>query len=122
MPVWEEEDLAKGFWFVVHDRDGNQISKSRISALFAKVAANAGLPWVTPHVLKHSGVTQLTLAGLPLHDLAIHFSTRAQTLTDYYLHLEHIWSTPRYRDFRPREPPPQGAQEVLAEDAAVRSQ
>ena len=100
-PVWERADLAEGFDNVIHDRDGNRFSKHRMLALFKRAACNAGLPWVRPHHLKHSGVTLFTLAGLPLHELAIHFSTREYTLTDHYLHLDHIWRAPCSREFRP---------------------
>lgn len=90
---WEAEDKEKGWLNVIHDTAGAEIRD--MSPRFDKVALKAGLPWVTAHDLKHTGVTLLTHAGLHIDVLASAMSTTSETLKETYEHLEFIWLQPR---------------------------
>lgn len=41
-----------------------------IKKAFARCARRAGLPDVTPHILRHSGATWLAMAGIPMYEIA----------------------------------------------------
>ena len=41
-----------------------------IKKAFARCAKHAGLPKVTPHILRHSGATWLAMAGIPMYEIA----------------------------------------------------
>lgn len=41
-----------------------------IKRAFKRCAERAGLPKVTPHVLRHSGATWLAMAGIPIYEIA----------------------------------------------------
>lgn len=48
-----------------HGKPVNDIKKA-----FQRCAKRAGLPRVTPHILRHSGATWLAMAGIPMYEIA----------------------------------------------------
>jgi integrase len=105
-PKWEAADRARRgssrqlFINIVHDEDGLGLARGRINTLFRELRDLAGLPWAKPHMLKHSGVTLCTKAGMSREDISVAFSTAIDTLEENYTHLEADWRRPR--DFNPR--------------------
>jgi integrase len=100
---WKAEDDAKRasnpgrFVHIIHDEKGDPILDDqstnaawRMSALFREVRELAGLPNARPHQLKHSGVTFAVKAGMLIDDVVTYFSTSADTVWEYYIHLHHI--------------------------------
>ncbi|MEQ9823222.1 MAG: site-specific integrase [Puniceicoccaceae bacterium] len=51
---------------------------------FARVAKRAGMPWVTPHVLRHTGATLLAQRGVPLWEIAGIMGDRLTTVEKHY--------------------------------------
>lgn len=98
---WAKKDALNGHKFVLHDADGKPIS-TRMRGLFNKVAANAGLPWVKPHFLKHSGVTLCCYAGMGLPAISDAFSTTTKTLLETYTHLSTFWAQGNTRPYDPK--------------------
>jgi integrase len=90
---WELEDQLLGTPYVIHDPDGEEITCMR--RRFMRVLKKAGLEGVNKHVLKHTGVTLLTHAGLDINTLAVSFSTKAHTLQTEYKHLNFLWLKPK---------------------------
>lgn len=101
IPDWEAKDRnARGksnvlYRNVLHDADGKKLAKNRIAALFREVRELAGLKNVTPHMLKHAGVTICTHAGMDRMSISYAYSTHPDTLERYYTHLNEEWSAPR---------------------------
>lgn len=95
--TWCDRDAARRgkrrdrFVHVVHKLNGDPFS-GYIYSLFREVRERAGLPWVRPHFLKHSGVTYCTLAGMSQRQVSIAFSTTMFTLERVYTHLREEWS------------------------------
>ncbi|MBM7486104.1 MULTISPECIES: hypothetical protein [Bradyrhizobium] len=105
-PKWEAADREKRreaksdvlYTHVLHDENGEPLAEGRIGDLFREVRELAGLKFVTPHMLKHSGVTTLTHAGMDRASISFAFSTHPDTLQKYYTHLNEEWSSPRVLD------------------------
>lgn len=94
---WKAKDdgLRKGslikFVNIVHRQNGLHW-KSPMRSLWTEVVTNAGLPdWITPHHLKHSGVTFAALAGMTTRQISLAFSTSMRTLEETYTHLHSTW-------------------------------
>lgn len=106
LPRWEAEDNEKRrdkksnvlYCNVLHDENGGALADSRIGVLFREVRALAGLQRVTPHMLKHAGVTMCTHAGMDRNAISYAYSTHSDTLERYYTHLNEEWDTPRKLD------------------------
>jgi hypothetical protein len=106
LPAWEAEDRAKRreaksdllYANVLHDENGEALAEGRIGDLFREVRELAGLKFVTPHMLKHSGVTTLTHAGMDRAAISYAYSTHPDTLERYYTHLNEEWASPRKLD------------------------
>ena len=94
---WCDRDAARRgkrrdrFVHVVHRQNGDPFT-NYIYTLFREVRERAGLPWVKPHYLKHSGVTYCTAAGMSQRQLSLAFSTSMFTLERTYTHLHEEWS------------------------------
>jgi len=99
VPKWEEKDRKKReaekseqlFINVIHDQDGRALAEHQMFRLFREVRELAGLPWAKPHMLKHSGVTFYTHAGMSEEDISQNFSTSSETLEAVYTHLHSKW-------------------------------
>ena len=55
---------------------------------FAKVAAAAGVPWCTPHTLRHTFASQLVSAGVSLHKVSVWLGHADYATTRIYAHLK----------------------------------
>jgi integrase len=86
---WERADQLIRCPYVFHDEKGEAIHD--MTSRFERLCRKAGLPWVNKHVLKHTGVTLLTHAGLDSVSLAVAFSTFPETLGKEYRHLQFLW-------------------------------
>lgn len=94
---WCAEDAAKRekstlkYTHVVHNAAGLPYSNT-LRLLFVEVRNRAGLlDWVTPHKLKHTGVTFCTAAGMTQRQVSLAFSTSMYTLEHTYTHLHEEW-------------------------------
>jgi integrase len=90
---WERQDFKNGWIHVLHDASGGEITSMR--SRFDRVKKKAGLEWMHPHDLKHTGVSLLSHAGLDISVIADAMSTRADTLRQEYEHLNFLWIAPR---------------------------
>jgi integrase len=88
---WKRKDDARGIKYVIHHVDGTP-RRSSLAGPFARVAKNAGIPWFTPHMLKHTGVTLMAYAGMPAPAISKAFSTTIKTLFESYTHLIPVWT------------------------------
>ena len=99
VPSWEKEDRERRvasksrqrFINVIHDENGDPLDEKRMARLFREVREYAGLKWVKPHMLKHTGVTLYTYAGMDEEDISLNFSTSFETLDAVYTHLHAKW-------------------------------
>lgn len=87
--VWERQDFENGWIHVLHDVSGGEITDMR--PRFNRVKKKAGLEWMHPHDLKHTGVSLLGHAGLDISLIADAMSTNAETLKREYEHLNFLW-------------------------------
>lgn len=55
-----------------------------IKKAFAATAKRAGLPWVTPHVIRHTGATLMAQQGVPLWEIAGLMGDDVKTVTTHY--------------------------------------
>jgi integrase len=62
-------------------------SPDSISRGFARFARSTGLPWVTPHVLRHTWGSLKAMKGAPLFDIAQVMGDTIATIEATYLHL-----------------------------------
>jgi integrase len=104
VPKWDKQDRRKRaasgskqlFINVIHDEEGNPVTEHQMLRLFGEVRELAGLPSsVQPHMLKHTGVTLYTMAGMGEEDISFTFSTTTETLDAVYTHLHQKWRRPR---------------------------
>jgi integrase len=51
---------------------------------FARAAKRAGLPGITPYVLRHTGATLLAASGVPMHQIASMLGHTTQRMTEVY--------------------------------------
>jgi integrase len=64
------------------DKDGQPLLSMRKA--FARAANRAGLPGITPYVLRHTGATLLAAAGVPMHQIASMMGHTTQRMTEVY--------------------------------------
>lgn len=109
-PQWFAEDMAEHarlgkptdrFVHVLHDEQGYQLSEGRIDALLAEACLAVGLRKVNAHSLKHTGVSLVSRANMPLPDIEEAFSTQLLTLVTTYRHLYGKWFTRQPKLFHP---------------------
>ena len=81
---WRERDMAQGISVVCHYH-GRQIEKLRRS--WPTIREAAGLDdEVTPHVLRHTCVTGLLQAGVPIWEVAGYIGMSEETVRSVYGH------------------------------------
>jgi hypothetical protein len=94
---WCDDDAAKRgnnrmlFAHVVHNLKGEPYLNT-LRPLFNEVRQRAGLFWVRRHMLKHTGVTFCTAAGMSQRQISLAYSTSMFTLEKTYTHLHEEWS------------------------------
>ena len=85
--AWYEADLARGYEFVFHKRDGSRYSSGRelCRGTFKHIVEDAGIdPDRVPHHLKDLAVDWSDEAGVDRDTLAVHADTTAGTLNRKY--------------------------------------
>lgn len=55
-----------------------------IGQAFRRSSKKAGMPWVTPHILRHTGATLLAQAGVSMFDIAGLMGDRVETVMKHY--------------------------------------
>lgn len=58
---------------------------AEIRVAFSKVAKRVGMPWVTPHILRHTGGSLLAMEGVPLKKIAEQMGDTEKTVEKHYL-------------------------------------
>jgi integrase len=66
---------------------GPVVGGTHISKPFERFAAHIGLPWVTPHVMRHTWGSLRAMEGIPLYDIARGMGDTVGTVERNYLHL-----------------------------------
>jgi integrase len=97
---WKRKDDVRGYKHVINNADGSP-RKASMQNPFIRVAQLAGLPWLRPHHLKHSAVTLMAYAGMPVPALVESFSTSYRTLMKDYTHLQSFWMLGSIRAWKP---------------------
>ena len=69
----------------VVEYNGKPVGNIRRS--FNEAAERAGLSWVTPHTLRHTGISLLVQRGVPLDKVAELAGDSVKTIKDNYVHL-----------------------------------
>jgi integrase len=74
---------------ISESRSGYLIEKDGLPLLsmrkaFARAAKRAGLPGITPYVLRHTGATLLAASGVPMHQIASMMGHTTQRMTEVY--------------------------------------
>ncbi len=64
------------------EKDGLPLQSMRKA--FARAANRAGLPGITPYVLRHTGATLLAASGVPMHQIASMLGHTTQRMTEVY--------------------------------------
>lgn len=86
MPVLKEAWLRAPKDAAGHAQ-GRVIGCNYIGPAFARFAREAGLGWVTPHVLRHTWGSLKAMKGVPLYDIAQVMGDTMATIEANYLHL-----------------------------------
>jgi integrase len=73
---------------------GRVIGVADIRKPLDRFLKEAGVPWVTPHVLRHTWGSLKAMKGAPLYDIASVMGDTIATINKYYLHLtpDHLRS------------------------------
>lgn len=126
---WERADQLIRCPYVLHDENGDPIHD--MTSRFDRVCRKAGLPWVNKHVLKHTGTTILTHAGVDIVSLAGAYCTTPETLANEYRHLNFLWVNARtslqrklkleWKDLKRLSPESSEAWRARAERVAARA-
>jgi integrase len=71
-----------------------------IAREFPRFAAGVGMPWVTPHVLRHTYASLAAMAGQPMQDIAHVMGDDIKTVMDNYAHLApgHLVAAVNFRN------------------------
>ncbi len=89
--------LEEALEFAVTDYviEFNKRRVASIQRLFSAHAEKVEMPWVTPHVLRHTGATLLAQKGMPIWEIAGLLGDTAATTDKKYAHHdpEHLKST-----------------------------
>lgn len=93
-----------GYLFV--DENGRQIVERTIQKRFKKIYKDMGLDWAVPHTLRHSIVSNLLEAGVPIQDARDHARHANIATTNTYAHAVGGPSIGRMRLNGPAEPTP----------------
>lgn len=110
VPLFFDEDMearkklvnpGDRYMHVLHDEEGHQLSEGRIDNLLGEVCAAVGLKKVNAHSLKHTGVSLVARANMPLQDIEQAFSTNFLTLITTYRHLHGKWFGRQLKPFHP---------------------
>lgn len=57
-------------------------------SMFKTVCTAAGVPWCTPHILRHTFASQLASAGVSLKKIGVWMGHSGSAITDIYAHLQ----------------------------------
>lgn len=68
------------------NKTGSRVIDGNTPLHFRKFADSLGMPWVTPHVLKHTAVTLMLRAGVAIESVAALTATDVRTLMKTYRH------------------------------------
>jgi hypothetical protein len=109
---WKNGDLLKrkslganaGMRYVniIHDEQGYEVSRGTLDKRLAEVCEFAGLDKISTHTAKHTGVTLVSMAGMPLSLVEHNFSTSVLTLVMTYRHLHGEWFDPNPKPYDPK--------------------
>jgi integrase len=77
-------------------RRGRPLSAAGVDQVFADARRRAGLRQVTCHMLRHTCLTRLREAGMPLEALQAQAGHRSIDSTRVYLHLANTWLACEY--------------------------
>lgn len=97
-----EEERQHRYVHILHDESGYQLPPTKINALLGEVCAAVGIRKVNAHSLKHTGVTLVSRAYMPLQDLEEAYSTSFFTLLTTYRHLQGKWFSRHLKPFDPK--------------------
>ena len=85
--VLEHFRQPSGFIIAPETPAGTYNYRIDVRKTFAKAIKNAGIPRVTPHVLRHSFASRLIEAGTPIGRVARYMGHSVTQTTEIYLHL-----------------------------------
>jgi integrase len=74
----EAKAAAQTEWVIEYD--GQRVGS--IKKAFARTAERAGMPEVTPHVLRHSAATWMAMAGIPMRKIALYLGHESERTTE----------------------------------------
>jgi integrase len=66
---------------------GPVLNRSDLSTGYALFTKSIGMPWVTPHVCRHTWATLAADRGVPLSKVALMLGDSPQTVAKYYVNL-----------------------------------
>lgn len=66
---------------------GRVVGTAHIAKAFARFTSSSGVPWVTPHVMRHTWGSLRAMEGIPLWDIAQGMGDTMATVEANYLHL-----------------------------------
>ncbi|MDA9422917.1 hypothetical protein [Bradyrhizobium sp. CCBAU 53380] len=108
---WKQRDLATrealgaeaGMRYVniIHDEKGYEVSRGAMDTRLAEVCELAGMDKIDSHSVKHTGVTIVSKAGMPLNLVERNYSTSVLSLVMTYRHLHEHWFDPRPEPYDP---------------------
>lgn len=78
---------AEGF-IIAPDKDGGERYRYEPRKAFKSVAKDAGVPWLTPHLLRHSFASLLAEGGVSLYKLSKWLGHSHTEVTEIYSHLQ----------------------------------
>jgi integrase len=115
-PGWCESDLAARealkkagqdpgdrYVNILHDEQGYELAEGRIDTLLGEVCDAVGIKKINAHTLKHTGVTLVSRANMPLQDIEEAYSTSFITLLGTYRHLYGRWFSRTLKPFDPKD-------------------
>jgi integrase len=86
--ILEPQRQAEGFLFSPEREEHRGHYRYDFKQAFGTVIREAGVPWVTPHILRHTFASQLAIAGVSLYKISQWLGHRSITTTMIYSHLQ----------------------------------
>lgn len=98
------------------------MSDSGLKKLWAEVRDAAGLPWLRPYDLRHSGLTRMAERGVPIHVMMAYAGHMSMRMQQHYVSVSSAsmreWGELTWNPEAPRKPP-QSSRPTLQRRAPV---
>lgn len=86
---WKEYPVQREYLFLTLRKPHTPLKKNAVEAMITKIGNEAGIPAMTPHVLRHSFASHMVEKGVPLEYIQTMMGHRSPSSTHRYIHVSN---------------------------------